>query len=394
MGMLVGRMQKLQLMIIRDCNSMIREVFESPRYQQTDCLAELEWLEITDCEVGFGVSPNTSDPKLVRINTIGFPAVINLKSLILVNLPNFVGFFLGKNKFTWPTLEKVAISECPQITVFTYGPSTARKLNFINTSLGKHSVECGLNFHVTTTSHQTRLPSYESKSSYRPTTTERLPCSFHNLVEMDVDYNPSGGQTLFSSDKLLQLQKLETVHFGECQNTEEIFEVFDSQTVAEIPNLRQVDLEYLKSLKYIWKSKQGTVLKFPNLTILSIHCCTSLEYVFTCSMVGSISQLEELHISCCNSMKVIVKGEEECDAIVNAIVVFPCLKSLKFVDLTSLEGFCLGKEAFEFPSLDTLQIDDCENMTVFTKGDLSTPKLYAIRSTEGGKHNIYNRLNS
>ncbi|GKF89887.1 hypothetical protein Tco_0263850, partial [Tanacetum coccineum] len=75
-------------------------------------------------------------------------------------------------------------------------------------------------------------------------------------------------------------------------------------------------------------------------------------------------------------MKVIVKGEEECDAI----VVFPCLKSLKLYDLESLEGFCLGKEAFEFPSLDTLQIDRCEEMRVFTKGDVSTPKLYAISS--------------
>ncbi|GKA82886.1 resistance protein candidate RGC20 [Tanacetum coccineum] len=206
-------------------------------------------------------------------------------------------------------------------------------------------------------------------------------------------YNPSGGpETLFSSDKLLQLQKLEIVHFRECPNTEEIF---DSQTVAEIPNLRQVELVWLRSLKYIWKSKQGTVLKFPNLTRLYINGCDSLEYVFTCSMVGSILQLQELDISYCDSMKVIVKGEEECDAIENAIVVFPCLKSLKLEYLESLEGFCLGKEAFEFPSLDTLQIDRCEEMRVFTKGDVSTPKLYAIGSRWlGTKFYVHNKLNS
>ncbi|GKB79192.1 NB-ARC domains-containing protein [Tanacetum coccineum] len=92
-------------------------------------------------------------------------------------------------------------------------------------------------------------------------------------------------------------------------------------------------------------------------------------------------------------MKVIVKGEEECDAIVNATVVFPCLKSLTLDYVTSLEGFCLGKEGFEFPSLDTLKIDGCREMTVFTKGDLSTPKLHAIRA-KNGKFNIHNRLNS
>ena len=220
---------------------------------------------------------------------------------------------------------------------------------------------------------------------------ERLPWSYHNLIEVDMDYNPSGGQTLFSSDEVLQLQKLETVRFEDCEDTEEIF---DSETDAEIPNLRQVDLERLDSLKYIWKSKQGTVLKFPNLTRLSIQYCSRLEYVFTCPMVGSLLQLQELHISNCSSMKVIVKGEEEeCDAIVNATVVFPCLKSLKLEWLESLEGFCIGKEAFEFPSLDTLQIGWCPKMRVFTKGDLSTPELYAI-SIEGKKYNIHNTLNS
>jgi hypothetical protein len=206
---------------------------------------------------------------------------------------------------------------------------------------------------------------------------KRLPWSHHNLIEVDMDYNPRGGQTLFSSDEVSQLQKLETVH---CEWLEDVEEIFDSQTDAEIPNLRQVDLEWLKSLKYIWKSKHGTVLKFPNLTRLSIQYCSRLEYVFTCPMVGSLLQLQELHISFCRSMKVIVKGEEEeeeCDAIVNATVVFPFLKSLKLESLSSLEGFWLGKEAFEFPSLDTLQIVDCEEMRVFTKGDLSAPKLYA-----------------
>ncbi|GJW71210.1 resistance protein candidate RGC20 [Tanacetum coccineum] len=184
----VGQMQKLQVLKIKNCKSMT-EVFETqeinnksgtdtgkslPRleyitmltlpklkilkiqgchllkhvftFSTLKSLAELEELEIKDCKaMEVIVNQETGDQKVV------FP---HLKSLILVNLPNFVGFFLGKNEFTWPTLEKVAISECPQITVFTYGPSTARKLNFINTSLGKHSVECGLNFHVTTTSHQ------------------------------------------------------------------------------------------------------------------------------------------------------------------------------------------------------------------------------------------------
>nr|GEU86430.1 resistance protein candidate RGC20 [Tanacetum cinerariifolium] len=381
----VGQMQKLQVLEISDCKSMT-EVFETQEinnnlrleyitmlklpklkilkiegchllkhvftFSTLESLTELEELEIKDCKAMEVIVNTDIGEQNTASDVVVFP---RLKSLALVNLPTVVGFFLGMNGFTWPTLKKVEISECPQITLFSYGRSTAPKLNFINTSLGKHIVECGLNFHVTTTSHKTRLPSYESTSTYRPTTMERLPWSYHNLIEVDLKNNPSGGESLFSSDKLLQLQKLESVCFGGCDVTKEIF---DSQTVAEIPNLRQVDLKLLPSLNLL--------------------------------------QLQELHISGCKSMKVIMKGEEECDAngLVNAIVVFPCLKSLKLEHLFSLEGFCLGNEAFEFPSLDALEIIWCLKMTVFTKGDLSAPKLYAINSIWGRKFNIHNRLNS
>ncbi|PWA73922.1 NB-ARC domains-containing protein [Artemisia annua] len=394
------KLPKLKILNIQGCH-LLKHIFT---FSTLESLTQLEELEVKDCKAMEVIVTEEKGEQTTTSVVVDFP---HLKSLTLVNLPNFVGFFLGKNEFIWPALEKVVIVKCPQITVFTYGRSTAPKLNFINTSLGKHSVECGLNFRVTTTSHQrnnwiesnminkyqrfgyARLRSYESTSSYRPTTMGRLPWSYHNLIEVDMDYDPRVGQSLFSSDEVSQLQKLETVHCARL----DIEEIFDSQIVAEIRNLRELKLEWLKSLKYIWKSKQGTALKFPNLTQLSIHRCGSLEYVFTCSMVGSLLQLQELHISECHMMKVIVKGEEEeSDAIVNAIVEFPCLKSLKLFDLTSLEGFCIGKEAFEFPSLDTFEIDDwCQKMRVFTKGDLSTPKLHAIH-TEDGKFVIHNRL--
>ncbi|KAJ0844497.1 putative leucine-rich repeat domain superfamily [Helianthus annuus] len=125
------------------------------------------------------------------------------------------------------------------------------------------------------------------------------------------------------------------------------------------------------------------VLEFPNLTTLSIFNCWNLEHVFTCSMVGSLVQLQELHISWCNKMEVIVKEEEEeCDAKVNEIIL-PRLNSLKLDNLSRLEGFCLGKEAFLLPALDTLQIKYCPSITVFTKGHLSTPQLKVIYTNFG-----------
>ncbi|KAI3724585.1 hypothetical protein L2E82_36366 [Cichorium intybus] len=80
--------------------------------------------------------------------------------------------------------------------VFAPGGSTAPKLKYIHTSLGKHDVDQhGLNFHVTATAHyQTPFP-----SSF-PATSEGLPWSFHNLIELDVEYQTRDIQMRLTSN--------------------------------------------------------------------------------------------------------------------------------------------------------------------------------------------------
>ncbi|KAI3797182.1 hypothetical protein L1987_32435 [Smallanthus sonchifolius] len=222
---------------------------------------------------------------------------------------------------------------------------------------------------------------------------------------------------IIPSNELLQLQKLERIRVSNFWYVEKVFEVEAMegtnsvivkeeeeeeekekaalelisqgtnsvlQTVVKIPYLTQLELKGLKRLKYIWKSNphQGTILEFPNLTTLSIELCKSLKHVFTSSMVSSLQQLQDLHVSCCENMEVIVKEEEEeeseCDAKVKEIVTLPCLKSLKLEKLQSLKGFYLGKDDFSLPSLHTLEIMECPELTIFTTGYLDTPALNII----------------
>jgi len=144
-----------------------------------------------------------------------------------------------------------------------------------------------------------------------------------------------------------------------------------------------VVLDGLKNLKYIWKNSPWMVLEFPNLTKLSIGYCMSLEHAFSSSMVGSLLQLQDLYVSGCSNMEVIVKeanavveeGEEKCDDKVNEIIMLPRLKSLKLEYLPSLKGFYLGNEAFSLPSLDTLEIFECQAIRVFTKGNFGWCEL-------------------
>lgn len=104
---------------------------------------------------------------------------------------------------------------------------------------------------------------------------------------------------------LTQLQKFENIQLETFHLAEEVFEVASEgtndhsgfnelQIVEEIPNLREVYLNKQKGLKYIRKKNQQMVLEFPKLTSVSINDCNNLEHVFTCSMVGSLVQLQHI----------------------------------------------------------------------------------------------------
>ncbi|KAF5770847.1 putative P-loop containing nucleoside triphosphate hydrolase, leucine-rich repeat domain superfamily [Helianthus annuus] len=399
----VPQLSGLKKLTIVSCNRL-HHVFT---FSTLGSLRQLEVLSIRSCKsMEVIVKKENGEQRKVVV----FP---RLTSLTLLDLPNLNGFFLGMNDFQWSLLEKVTISRCPQMMVFTSGQSIAPKLKYIHTRLGKHSLDsCGLNFHVTRDLHQTILPSSEH-TSWCSTTLEPLPWSFHNLIEIDMQWNRDV-KSIIPFNELLHLQKLERIQVISCENVEEVFEVeameeelglellfreeedvevfegrnSESQTqtlLVQIPNLTQLKLDDLSHLKYIWKSNHH-VLEFPNLTTLFIQSCPVLKHVFTSSMVFSMQQLQDLYIGGCKNLKVIVKEEEEeseCDAKVNKTLKLPCLKSLKLEYLKSLEGFCLGKGDFSFPSLHTLEIKKCPEIKVFTKGNVAAPALHVIDTSFG-----------
>ncbi|MFS8019846.1 putative leucine-rich repeat domain superfamily [Helianthus anomalus] len=416
-----GQMQKLQTLSIEYCSSMM-EVFETKEIDSNnssfcsstiiasrspttmhifpslmvlniegcDCLEyiftfstieslkKLEKLTIRYCKkLKVVVREENREHTTTSMKDVVFP---RLKSVELDCLPNFAGFFSGMNiDFQWPLLDYVMINDCSKMMMFTSGRSTAPRLKYIHTRLGKHNLECGLNFYVKPVLHQ--IPS----ASLYDIDSDGTTWSFHNLVECNWGYYYD--TKIFPSNEMQKLQKLETIHVKDCANVEEVFEVAlgvinnESETVVKIPMLRKVDLDGLRSLKYIWKSSQRRILEFPNLTILSISKCNTLEHVFTSSMVDCVMQLQELHIQSCRNMKVIVKEEDH--DVKQSEIIFPCLKSLKLDDLSSLRGFCLGEEDVTLPSLDTLVIKKCPTTMVFTAGRSVTRQLTMVETSFG-----------
>ncbi|KAM0054999.1 putative P-loop containing nucleoside triphosphate hydrolase, leucine-rich repeat domain superfamily [Helianthus debilis subsp. tardiflorus] len=376
----ITQLSNLKKVLIEGCD-LLPHIFT---FSTVESLNQLKELKVTECRT---IHVIVKEEKETSSKDVVFP---RLETLELGYLPNLTGFFIGMNDFRWPSLDNVLIKNCPQLMMFTSGQSTTPKLKYIETSFGKYSPECGLNFHETF--DQTTLPN----SSSDPSISKGVPFSFNNLIEINIKWRYVGRRTIIPSHALLQLEMLQQIHLWRCEEVTEVFEVVASEgtngsssnaskTVVKIPNLTQVKLDDLDDLKYLWKSNQWMVLEFSNLTTLSIDYCKNLEHVFTCSMVGSLVQLQDLSITHCNKIEVIVKEEEEeeeCDAKVNQIIL-PHLNSLKLDDLSRLKGFCLGNEAFSLPALDTLLLKRCPTVTVFTKGHMSTPELKVIDTSFG-----------
>ncbi|CAI9266132.1 unnamed protein product [Lactuca saligna] len=397
----------LKILSIENCGGL-EDIFT---FSALESLRQLQELKIEDCyrmkvivkkeEDEYGEQQTTTTTTKVVV----FP---RLKSIELVGLRELEGFFLGKNEFQMPSLDKLIINKCPKMMVFAAGGSTAPQLKYIHTELGRHALdqESGLNF------HQTSFQSLYGDTS-SPATSERIPWSFHNLIELDVKFNEDVKKIIPSSE-LLQLQKLEKIHVSYCNWVEEVFETaleaagrnrnsgsgFDESsqttttTLVNLPNLKEMRLKWLSNLRYIWKSNQWTAFEFPNLTRVEIYECNSLEHVFTSSMVGSLLQLQELRICSCSQIEVVIvqdadvcveeDKEKESDGKTNKeILVLPRLKSLKLQLLQSLKGFSLGKEDFSFPLLDTLSISRCPAITTFTNGNSATPQLKEIETHFG-----------
>ncbi|KAK1412970.1 hypothetical protein QVD17_34614 [Tagetes erecta] len=149
-------------------------------------------------------------------------------------------------------------------------------------------------------------------TSLSATTLKHFPWSYHNLIEMHLKYNYED-TNIIPTNELQLLQKVERIRVEDCYYAVEVFSLDESQTaVVEVPNLRHLEFISLGRIKYIVRSNHlGSVLAFPNLTTMSIVSCESLEHVFTISMLASFSQLQELSVSNCENLVVVVKETEE-----------------------------------------------------------------------------------
>ncbi|XVF06185.1 hypothetical protein REPUB_Repub06bG0025600 [Reevesia pubescens] len=213
-------------------------------------------------------------------------------------------------------------------------------------------------------------------------------------------------------------EKLKALRILDCGSLEEIIELPEHELDpklkgfnSKLHNLKWLSVtgcnevkakilggEYLnfgETQPLFWVSDQETFsnlvpsfVSFQNLTYLTVSECHGFIKLVTLTVAKSMVQLDYMTIDDCQMMEEIVASSTS-DEVMYGIV-FSKLKTLKLEELPRLSSFFSGNCTFEFPSLEKLIINQCPKMEIFSKGELSTPKLQGIKSTEYGDNNVRN----
>ncbi|XP_028755738.1 uncharacterized protein LOC114715112 [Neltuma alba] len=138
------------------------------------------------------------------------------------------------------------------------------------------------------------------------------------------------------------------------------------------------------------KSLEPSLVSLPNLTHLTVTCPYGLTTLMTSSTARSLVHLTHLSIAHCDRIgEIISKHEGEDDE--DKEIFFNKLQYLQLCDLPRLKRFCGHNYTFRFPLLDTLIIERCPKLEIFSPGLIDTPSLQSIQLSHGGgkRHEIW-----
>ncbi|XP_030958838.1 disease resistance protein At4g27190-like [Quercus lobata] len=191
------------------------------------------------------------------------------------------------------------------------------------------------------------------------------------------------------------LRKCEALFLGEMKGVKNILYELDSEGFQSLKHLTVEDND---EIQYIIKSTGvlGSVFpilesinlsnvinlericytqlpaeSFCNLRVVKVSECRNLEFVFSSSMVGCFSHLQEMEIDDCEKMSEIIAIERKEEIEVNRDdnIMFAQLRSLTMSKLLKLKGFfsddeylVLFNRKVVFPNLEELEIEGMDSM--------------------------------
>ncbi|XP_065873404.1 uncharacterized protein [Euphorbia lathyris] len=152
-----------------------------------------------------------------------------------------------------------------------------------------------------------------------------------------------------------------------------------------LSHLKTLKLRRIDNLKEIWNFSKIKTPCFTNLCEIDIYKSPKMKHVFPLSVAREFRQLRSMEILDCEEMEEIIYNDglqimEENIAKVDEshTIVFPRLKTLKLEVMYKVKVFYDGNHAIELPSLEFLDIDDCNKMEALSYGSFYAPILKEI----------------
>lgn len=238
-----------------------------------------------------------------------------------------------------------------------------------------------------------------------------------NILDLSFDDYENKKDTL-PFDFLHKVPSVECLRVQRCYGLKEIFPSQKLQVhhgiLARLNELYLFKLKELESigLEHPWVKPYSAKLEileirkcsrlekvvscavsFISLKELQVIECERMEYLFTSSTAKSLVQLKMLYIEKCESIKEIVRKEDESDA--SEEMIFGRLTKLRLESLGRLVRFYSGDGTLQFSCLEEATIAECPNMNTFSEGFVNAPMFEGIKtSREDSDLTFHHDLNS
>ncbi|XP_022635607.1 uncharacterized protein LOC106758566 [Vigna radiata var. radiata] len=362
-------------------------------------LGKLKKLELEECEKMVEIVGREDEIEHGTPIMLEFPC---LSRLGLEKMPLLSCFYPGKHHLECPLLDELYVACCPKLKLFTsnFDDDSKKEVSEAPTNLLQQplfSIEkvcpnlMGLTF---------------NEENMKLMSDARLPqdllCKLNLLYFCFEDDNNEKGILPF--DFFHRVPNLEELYIDKCFGIKEIFpsqkvEVHDKVLVRfknlvlmELKELEWVGLEHpwvqpytekLELLKLcscpLVEKLVSCAVSFINLKELYVKLCEKMEYLFTFATLKSLVKLETVKIQKCESIKEIVKkdDEDDCDEIV-----FIRLRSIELNSLPKLISFYSGNATLQCSYLKNVMVAECPNMITFSQGIIKVPMFLDIRTSK------------
>ncbi|KAL1822230.1 hypothetical protein ACET3Z_009008 [Daucus carota] len=370
-------MPALKMVIIDRCRLSTLFTFSMLRKFQ------LKRLGVKNCEFLVNIVEDSRDEEICDL-----PIMLSeLTKVDLANLPKMEVFFHNTNfEFHMPALKKVNVTSCILSTLFTLSKFRILQLENLEVS------DCELLENIVEDLRGDVIcDRIVTLSQLATITLEKLPMlksffhnanyEFHMPVMKKVKVLECGlSNALFTRSLFQNLKQLEELSVCDCELLEGIFEdakagdTLDlSDKIITLNRVSTVHLEGLPKFKNIFYGATYECY-MPALKDVKIVGC-GLSVLFTCSVFRGFQQLENLHVSNCQSLEHIVEevGGDEISEMNSKSIKSSKLSSITLEFLPNLKSFsCALSYVFYMPKLQNFKLIDCPGIDFSSSSKINT----------------------